>query len=44
MSLGHGIANEILTDPDWDAAPAIALGEQPALRVARAAGEAPDDA
>jgi AcrR family transcriptional regulator len=30
MSLGHGIANEILTDPDWDPAPAIALAEQAA--------------
>ena len=30
LSLAHGIANEILSDPDWDPAPAIALGERTA--------------
>jgi AcrR family transcriptional regulator len=27
-SLGHGIANELLTDGEWNPQPAIALGEQ----------------
>jgi AcrR family transcriptional regulator len=26
--LGHGIANELISDPDWDPAPTILLGER----------------